>query len=396
MRLPLFPRLISIGARTDGISGKVRRQDVRRVASTASRFARCVFHLLYKIAPYRAHLLTIWGRRAVFPMRLKQKHDRFTLGFIPLLSSVVLLISVQAQAPGQAQIAFHSNRDGAYGIYVMDADGQNLRRLTHGSGDYCPAWSTDGGRIAFGRWVRSSDIYVMGADGKNIHRLTDHPAYDSSPEWSPDGQSIAFHSRREGPFDIYAMDADGKNIRNLTDNPARDSDPAWSPDGQSIAFSSDRDGQNTNIYVMNVDGKNIRRLTELHGAYPTWSPDGQRIAFCAALWEEANSDIYVMDADGKNIRRLTDHPAYDRSPAWSPDGQGIAFVSFRDGNYEVYVMDANGENQHRLTNHPGFDMEPAWSGQASAQPVSPAGRLSGTWGWLKRVSKQDQEEPFSH
>ena len=160
----------------------------------------------------------------------------------------------------------------------------------------------------------------------------------------PKQAQIAFQSDRHGKDEIYVMDADGKNPRRLTNNPANDQDPVWSPDGQRIAFLSYRD---------------------------------------------RNLEIYVMDADGKNPRNLTNNPAEDWDPAWSPDGLGIAFVSKRDGNYEIYVMDANGGNLSRLTNDPAWDLGPDWFDPAFAykEAVFPAGKLRGTWGWVKQSSK---------
>jgi len=93
-----------------------------------------------------------------------------------------------------------------------------------------------------------------------------------------------------------------------------------------------------------------------------------------------------MDGDGNNQLNITDHPANDRNPSWSPDGQSIAFVSNRDGNDEIYVMTPLGNNQRRLTNNPVFDRAPAWFSTAK-YPVSPAGKLRATWGWLKQKSE---------
>ena len=146
-------------------------------------------------------------------------------------------------------------------IYVMNADGSNAERLTYSSGAWntSPAWSPDGQRIAFhsdrdrrsrsGRG-RDFEIYVMNADGSNVERLTySGDGSNAGPKWSADGRKIAFTSDRDGNSEIYVMNADGSNVERLTHHDAYDFGPAWSPDGTKIAFSSWRDG-NFEIYVV--------------------------------------------------------------------------------------------------------------------------------------------------
>ena len=100
-----------------------------------------------------------------------------------------------------------------------------------------PAWSPDGQKLAFvSRRDGNSEIYVMNADGSAQENLTRQPASDSHPSWSRDGRQILFVSRRDGNAEIYVMNVDGSGLRNLTRTPSDDLDPAWSPDGRAIAF----------------------------------------------------------------------------------------------------------------------------------------------------------------
>ena len=337
-----------------------------------------------------------------------QRRDKLTymiLASVVVLGLTLLMVCVDAQA----RIAFVSDRDGNWEIYVMDADGGNPGRLTNHRGvDSSPSWSPDGKRIAFVsdrdghlniRGRSNYEIYVMDADGGSQQNLTNDPNNDSSPSWSPDGKHIVFSSDRDNDRDhnieIYMMDADGGNQQRLTNNLTEDQYPSWSPDGKRIAFSARREGHVENnfgityeIYVMDADGGNEQRLTENRNNDwdPVWSPDGKRIAFIAdRKGDLVQFDIYVMDADGGNQQKLVNNRGWDSSPSWSPNGERIAFTSERDGNYEIYVMDADGGNQQKLTNNRHSDANPAWLN--SPFSVSPAGKRFTMWGRLKGADR---------
>ena len=198
------------------------------------------------------------------------------------------------------------------------------------------------------------EIFVMNPDGTNLRQLTHNHRYDRDPSWSPDGAQIAFTSSRDGDEEIFVMNADGTDQRQLTSNHHADSAPSWAPDGAQITFQSTRDGD-AEIFVMNADGTIPRQLTKNthHDTDPSWSPDGTQIDFTS--YREGDAEIFLMNADGTILRQLTDNNHYHAAPAWSPDGAQIAFQRWGDGNYDVYLMNADGTAQRKLTNKQGSD-----------------------------------------
>ena len=260
----------------------------------------------------------------------------------------------QLNHPVHGRIAFVSDRDGNPEIYVVNADGTDLTRLTDTPGaEGEPVWSPDGQRIAF----LYGDIYVMNADGTDRTQITDISAGKENIAWSPDGQRILFRvvfsrtSNARG-WVIYVVNADGTGITQLTTTytqgpPELRSQIGWSPDSRRIVFSSEG-----NIYSVRADeGRRPPRLLLANGVQPAWSPDGQSIAFVSSI--SGNREIYVMNADGSGEARLTYNSSHDEEPVWSPDGQRIAFRSFRDDVYAIYVMNVDGTDQTRLTNRGG-------------------------------------------
>ena len=216
-------------------------------------------------------------------------------------------------SPDGKQIVFSSERDDYlwsvddFNTYVMDVDGSNQVLLAETGLQGLPAWSPDGQHIALA--VSSAghyeeEIYIMDADGSNLNRLTYNPTDDSYPSWSPDGKHIVFASERDDNWEIYVMDADGSNQIRLTEDSADDIEPHWSPDGKHIIFSSVRDGD-WDIYIIDPNGSNVTRLTEnsADNNNPSWSPNGDKIAFASD--RDGDWEIYVMDADGSNINQLT-------------------------------------------------------------------------------------------
>ncbi len=157
-----------------------------------------------------------------------------SLGFGLVLSPA---LQISAQAPKTAKIAFSSNRDGNWEIYLMNPDGSQQERLTRNN------------------------------------------ALDHSPVWSPTGEQILFTSDRDGFRDLYVMDADGSRTRRVFRKAARRVESTRSPDGERIAFHSET--PQWSIQTATIHGEDVKQvaLAESHGGNPSWSANGNEIAF---------------------------------------------------------------------------------------------------------------------
>jgi len=293
---------------------------------------------------------------------------------VPAQAALVSSQQPSALTAGPGKIAFASDRDGNFEIYVMDADGGGQQRLTENPAeDYSPAWSPDGRRLAFvSTRDGNAEIYVMNADGSGQTRLTNNTASDLRPAWSPDGTHIAFVSNRDGNDEIYVMGPDGLNQTNLTHSQGDDSSFSFSPDGAMIVFSSRRDDDQFHLYTMNFDGTGVSRLTNTAGddIDPSWSP--AQLAFQSN--RDDNDEIYSFVFSNQSQNRLTANTDFDEDPVQSTDGSKIVFASSRDGNLEIYLFNADGSGLRRLTNNNASDIQPAVQPQA----VIPAPPAAGT------------------
>jgi Tol biopolymer transport system component len=208
--------------------------------------------------------------------------------------------------------------------------------------------------IAFSK---GDSLYGMSLSGTAVRRIKRFASTDlGRPAWSPDGGRLAFFY--DGS--IWGMRADGTDLRKLLAlPPAAHSgwSPTWAPDGARIAYPSG-DG----VSVANVDGTGTTLLVEGNGFQGLkWSPDGTRFVF--HRWDPADHDyeIWVMDADGNNQLQLTDNTADDLNPDWAVDGSSLAFVSDRTGNREIFRMLPTGGGQVNLTNTSRNEGNPIWS-----------------------------------
>ena len=255
--------------------------------------------------------------------------------------------------------------------------------------DYSPAISPDGKWLAFAsNRLQNAELYLMDLTTRTLQQLTHTDELDEyMPAFSPDGKSIAFVSERTRggmmlpsvqasgsdprTATIYLMDADGRNQRPLIDIEGAQRAPVFSPDGQKIAFESRRDegtspaenNDTLEIYVIHIDGNpNKKQLThnDVDDGHPTWAPNGKRIVFTGMV-----DDIYQLfsvNTKGGTVKQLTFENASHYHPTFSPDGKRILYVSNVHNRYTLWTMNADGNpNKTQLTNHIGAHFEPSLS-----------------------------------
>jgi TolB protein len=183
-----------------------------------------------------------------------------------------------------------------------------------------PSWSPDGTKLMFMSTVAGSpNVYMADVTGGGLKRITTSGGPDAQPVWNPKtGKTVAFVSGRSGLPQIYLMNADGSNTEKL-DLPDMGYvvDPDWSPNGQLLAFSWRRPDGNFDIYVTDVATRQLVQLTRDAGRNekPSWAPDGRHLVFQSTrtgTWQ-----IWTMLADGTDARQLT-REGQNESPNWSP------------------------------------------------------------------------------
>ena len=170
-------------------------------------------------------------------------------------------------SPDGGSIIFLSRRSGERWseLFRVASGGGEAQKI--GFGEY-PTWALDS-RLAFKGWGEAQDLglHLSPPDLSDPVKLTDNDT-DTAPSVSPDGEQIAFMSRRDGNWNIYIMNSDGTGLRQLTDDPSEDGLPTWSPDGRVIAFMSNRGGPWA-IWSVPSGGGGKRQLFTVEG-----SPDG--------------------------------------------------------------------------------------------------------------------------
>jgi TolB protein len=302
---------------------------------------------------------------------MHRRHFLRSISAALVLAGAVLLATAADQNEGRGgrtgqELLVASFRTGDTEIFIVNPDTGDARNLTRSpqSKERYPSWSPDGKRVAFNSDRDGThNLYVIDADGSNLRQLTHEKrgVEAGMQSWTADGKWIYFGLFGKGPPRMCRIALDGTGFREVGNG----IDPAVSPDGKRIAYAEARkDGHH--LRVMDVDGSNNRMLTPtgnvFGGVHAAWSPDGQWIVYADQVGDAL--EIFRIDPEGKNAVQLTKLGKACTTPAVSPDGKWISFrycdeIYWRDGKTSerayrerradkrpVWVMGSDGSNPH--------------------------------------------------
>lgn len=232
----------------------------------------------------------------------------------------------------------------------------DVRQLTTatsiGAGAWNPAWTRDGTEIMYAAGSGEATLWRVPVDGSGQPQRLPVSEAGFSPAIAPQGNRLAY-ARMMGDRNLYRLPLSAPGV--ASGPPARfaastrtEMSPEYSPDGRTIAFSSGRSG-NSDIWTCNYEGRDCVQVsrTGFYSGTPRFSPDGKRIAF--DMRGQKSWDVYVMDIEGGQPLLLSQSPADDYIPGWSADGEWIHFSSTRTGRSEIWKVPARGGKEVQVT-----------------------------------------------
>jgi TolB protein len=302
------------------------------------------------------------GGEAVFE-RFYRQDPRWLRALAHRIADDVVKAATGREGIAGSRIAFINNRTGHKEVYLMDYDGEDVKRLTDDKSiDLLPRFSPDGRRIAYTTFKDGNpDLFIIDLETAKATPLSTEQGLNVAGGFSPDGTKLLMTLSRGKSPNLFMKDLTTGAVTRLTSHFGADSTPTFSPDARQVAFVSDRSG-NPQIFILDLATKQTRRLTDFNWCdSPAWSPTGEWIAFAGRANKRDKMDIFLVDVTGNQIRQLTHGEGSNEDPTWSPDGRLLAFSSTRGGRGQIYVMDSDGSAPRLSADVPGASSMPHWS-----------------------------------
>ncbi len=293
-------------------------------------------------------------------------------------------------SPDGRKLVFQSTRGDAVcdQIYVMNADGSDVRRVSTGKGaTTCGYFLSDNKSIIYAsthlagdacppRPDRSKgyvwpihagyDIFLTDEQGVSPQRLTDAAGYDAEAtvNWKTD--KIVYTSKASGDLDLWSMNADGSGKKQLTASFGYDGGAFYSPDGAKLVWRANHPAEGEasaryaelladnltapmkmDLFTADADRGGVKRITDFGCAAfaPQFTPDGKNIIFSSNKnnCDSREFDLFLIDTDGSNLRQVTDFGGFTSFAEFSPDGRKLVFCSDRNAKspyeFNIFVAD---------------------------------------------------------
>lgn len=293
-------------------------------------------------------------------------------------------------SPDGKRLIFQSTRDGdgCDQIYMMDADGSNVRMVSTGKGvTTCGYFLPDGEHILYASTHEASeecpprpdrskgyvwpvhpgyDIFLAKTDGTVVKKLTGSEGYDAEATVNWKTGRIVYTSKASGDLDLWTMDVQGGDRRRITTSFGYDGGAFYSPDGARLVWRAHHPGdaesrakykalldQNLTapmkmeLFVAAADGSNMKQITNFGCASfaPQFTPDGKRIVFSSNKnnCDSREFELFLIDIDGSNVEQVTDFGGFTAFPEFSPDGKTLVFTSSLNARsryeFNIFVAD---------------------------------------------------------
>ncbi|MBI5653759.1 MAG: PD40 domain-containing protein [Chloroflexi bacterium] len=259
-----------------------------------------------------------------------------------------------AWSPDNRTIAYQSNREGNYHIYLMNPDGTNKRALTQGATDNRhPIWMADGKTILFDSFNGTHrEIFSVNVADGNIKQLTRLGASANFPAPSPDGKWMTFYLFKNEVLDLWKARIDGSDAKPLTREMASSAanqctfachHAGWSEDGRNIVYSA---GELDTIWMVASENGTPQKIIDdgEDNHFPWFLPDG-RVGYITEHIEPSNAwtDFWAYDLKTGKRDLLQTRMAMQGPLAWSNDYRRVLFPSPRGGNFDIYLIDLDAD-----------------------------------------------------